>query len=90
MALNSNSPSGPLAAHVGLAPQWRTVSASTRRLVALSSTISTASPVRSTGIRTARSIDPRARSRRTSKKNVLPSPGSLSAHTRPPISSTNR
>ena len=44
---SSASPSGPLAAHVGRAPQCRSVSARIRRLVALSSTTSTGTPVRS-------------------------------------------
>ena len=81
----------PVSTHVGTASQSRNVSASTRRLVALSSTTSTGA-FRSVagGQANERSREPWYCSKTMSKKNSLPLPGWLETPMVPPIIATRR
>ena len=83
--------SGPPSTETGRAPQLVKTSSRMRRLVALSSTISTGMPSRPGRLRHCRRRPSSAGccSSRAVKWKVLPWPGSLSTQIRPPISSTS-
>ncbi len=82
----------PLSTVTGRIPQPCDISSSTRRLVSLSSTIRTRRPASGTAgssAATTGAVAPgAATAKRAVKWNVLPWPGVLSTHTRPPIFST--